>query len=71
ESFELPAIEELLGERLACTHPEEGMLDLPAPVRKPRPRKPSGPQGRGGSRGGGNRGGGSRGGPPRRSGPRR
>jgi len=70
ESFELPAIEELLGERLACTHPEEGMLSLPAPVRKPRPRKPSGPAGRSG--GGGSRGGPSRGGPPRgRSGPRR
>ncbi|MBC8206243.1 MAG: DEAD/DEAH box helicase [Kiritimatiellales bacterium] len=72
ESFELPAIEELLGERLTCTHPEADMLKLPEPVRKPRPRTPSGPQGRGGSRGGGgNRGGGSRGGPPRRSGPRR
>lgn len=64
ESFELPAIEELLGERLACTHPEEGMLNLPDPVRKPRPRKPSGSAGR---RGGPRRGGSSRG----RSGPRR
>ncbi len=69
ESFELPAIEELLGDRLACTHPEEGMLDLPAPVRKPRPRKPSGPPNRSG---GGSRGGPRRSGPPRgRSGPRR
>ncbi len=69
ESFELPAIEELLGERLTCYHPEEGMLQLPDPVRKPRPRKPSGPAGRGG--GGGSRGG-PRSGPPRgRSGPRR
>ena len=60
ESFELPAIEELLGERLPCTQPEEDMLKLPDPVRKPRPRKPSGPPNRGGSRGG-----------PRRSGPPR
>jgi ATP-dependent RNA helicase RhlB len=60
ESFELPAIEELLGEHLTCYHPEDGMLDLPDPVRKPRPRKPSGPPNRGGSRGG-----------PRRSGPPR
>ena len=68
ESFELPAIEELLGERLSCTHPGEGMLDLPDPVRKPRPRRPSGPP----SHGGGGRGGPRRGGPPRgRSGPRR
>ena len=70
ESFDLPAIEELLGERLTCYHPEKGMLDLPAPVRKPRPRTPSGPAGRGG--GGGSRGGPRRSGPPRgRSGPRR
>ncbi len=63
ESFELPAIEELLGERLTCYHPDEGMLHLPDPIRKPRPRRPSGPQGRGGNRGGR---------PPRRnSGPRR
>jgi len=69
ESFELPAIEELLGERLACTHPEEDMLKLPDPVRKPRPRRPSGPQGRGGGSGG--RGGPRRSGPPRgRGGPR-
>jgi len=69
ESFDLPAIEELLGERLGCIQPEESMLKLPAPVRKPRPRKPSGPASRGG---GGSRGGPSRGGPSRgRSGPRR
>ena len=67
ESFELPAIEELLGERLSCTQPEENMLELPEPVRKPRPRKPRDDRrggGRGGSRGGPR--GGSRG--PRRSG---
>jgi ATP-dependent RNA helicase RhlB len=72
ESFELPAIEELLGERLGCTHPEEEMLQLPAPVRKPRPRKPSGPNrsGGGGGRSGPRQGGGSR--PPRgNNGPRR
>ncbi len=70
ESFELPAIEELLGEHLTCYHPEEGMLDLPAPVRKPRPRKPSGPPPNRG--GGGSRGGPRRSGPPRgRAGPRR
>jgi ATP-dependent RNA helicase RhlB len=68
ESFELPAIEELLGERLSCTHPDEEMLKLPEPVRKPRPRKPSGPAGRGG----GGRGGPRRSGPPLgRSGPRK
>lgn len=68
ESFELPAIEELLGERLTCYHPEPDMLQLPAPVRKPRPRTERPPQsgGRGGPRGGGG------GRPPRgRSGPRR
>jgi ATP-dependent RNA helicase RhlB len=66
ESFELPAIEELLGERLSCIQPEEEMLQLPEPVRKPRPRKPSGPsqgRGKGGPRRGG-RPGGSR--PPHR-----
>ena len=70
ESFELPAIEELLGERLSCTQPAADMLNLPEPVRKRRPRMPSKPKGRGGNRsprrGGGNR-------PPRRggSGPRK
>jgi ATP-dependent RNA helicase RhlB len=68
ESFELPAIEELLGERLPCIRPDEGMLDLPEPVRKPRPRAPRPPAGRGG----GSRGGPGRSGPPRgRSGPPR
>ena len=62
ESFELPAIEELLGERLSCTQPEEAMLELPEPVRKPRPRKPSGDRNNRGGRSGGSRGG-SRGGP--------
>jgi ATP-dependent RNA helicase RhlB len=71
ESFELPAIEELLGERLPCVRPEEGMLGLPEPVRKPLPRKPSGKGAtRGGSRGG-NRGNQRGGRPPRRSGSRR
>ncbi len=70
ESFELPAIEELLGERLGCIQPDEGMLDLPEPVRKPRPRKPSGPGGRSNGNRGPRRSGGGR--PPRRSsGPRR
>jgi ATP-dependent RNA helicase RhlB len=65
ESFELPAIEELLGKRLACIQPEEDMLVLPAPVRKAPHRESRPPQGgRGGSRSGGGR-------PPRRSGPRR
>jgi ATP-dependent RNA helicase RhlB len=64
ESFELPAIEELLGKRLPCIQPEEEMLALPPPVRKApfRERAPQG--GRGGSRPGGRP-------PPRRSGPRR
>lgn len=66
ESFELPAIEELLGKRLSCTMPEEEMLVLPEPVRKAPHRASRPPQGgrRGGSRSGGGR-------PPRRSGPRR
>jgi ATP-dependent RNA helicase RhlB len=73
ESFELPAIEELLGERLPCIQPGEGMLTLPEPVRKPRPRMLSGSKGRGGDRRGGSGGGSGGGGrrPPRRSGPRR
>ncbi|MGE4488546.1 MAG: DEAD/DEAH box helicase [Kiritimatiellales bacterium] len=62
ESFELPAIEELLGERLSCTMPEPDMLELPAPVRKAPPRKPQ-PPARGGHSGGRR--------PPRRSGPPR
>ena len=53
ESFELPAIEELLGRRLDCTMPEPEMLNLPEPVRASRARRPSkpdfGPR-RGGSR---------------------
>jgi len=61
ESFELPAIEALLSERLTCTHPAEEMLQLPDPIRKPRPRN-SIPPPRGGNRG-------RR--PPRRKGPRR
>ena len=69
ESFELPAIEELIGERLTCYHAEEEMLKLPAPVRKPRPRSAPAQGGRGGPR---HSGGGGRGGPPRgRGGPRR
>ncbi|QHI69234.1 DEAD/DEAH box helicase [Tichowtungia aerotolerans] len=73
ESFELPAIEELLGERLSCIQPEEGMLELPEPVRKPRPRKPAGPGGRsGGNRGPRRRSGGDGSRPPRRnSGPKK
>jgi ATP-dependent RNA helicase RhlB len=66
ESFELPAIEELLGEHLSCIQPEEEMLQLPEPTRKPRPRKPSGPNRGGGSRGG-PRGGHGGGRPPRRN----
>jgi len=66
ESFELPAIEELLGERLHCIQPKEGMLELPDPVRKAPHRERRPPQG------GGSRGGPRRSGPPRgRSGPRR
>jgi ATP-dependent RNA helicase RhlB len=73
ESFELPAIEELLGERLPCTQPEDDMLVLPEPVRKARPRKPREDRNggsRGGNRGGPRRSGGGSGGggsrPPRR-----
>jgi len=61
ESFELPAIEELLGKRLPCIQPEPGMLELPPPVRKAPYRESRPPQG--GGRGGRP--------PPRRSGPRR
>ena len=65
ESFELPAIEELLGKRLPCIQPEEEMLILPPPVRKVPYRESRPPEGgRGGSRPGGRP-------PPRRSGPRR
>jgi len=72
ESFELPAIEELLGMPLKCTMaPEELLEELPpAPPRKRRPPRRDGPSGGGrrphggGSRGGSRRsGGGSR--PPR------
>ncbi|MFA6174601.1 MAG: DEAD/DEAH box helicase [Kiritimatiellales bacterium] len=65
ESFELPAIEELLGKRLPCIQPEPEMLVLPAPVRKAPFRESRPPQGsRSGSRPGGRP-------PPRRSGPPR
>ncbi len=71
ESFELPAIEKLLGMELKCTMaPEELLEELPpAPPRKRRPPRRDGPHGGGGGRrphgGGGQRrsGGGSR--PPR------
>lgn len=65
ESFELPAIEELLGKHLSCIMPEEEMLVLPPPVRKApfRESRPSQGGGRGFRSGGGQ--------PPRRSGPRR
>ena len=62
ESFELPAIEELIGKRLSCIHPEPDMLLLPAPIRKAPYRESRPPQG-------GNRGGSRP--PPRRSGPPR
>jgi ATP-dependent RNA helicase RhlB len=66
ESFELPAIEELLGKHLPCIMPEPDMLHLPEPVRKAPHRESRPPQGgRGGDRRGGSR-------PPRRDhGPRR
>jgi len=68
ESFELPAIEELLGMPLKCTMPPEELLEElpPAPPRKRRPPR------RDASHGGGRRphGGGSRGGPRRSSGHR-
>ncbi|NOU35275.1 MAG: DEAD/DEAH box helicase [Kiritimatiellaceae bacterium] len=59
ESFELPAIEELLGKRLPCIQPEPEMLILPAPVRKA-PHRESRPPARDGGRSGGRP-------PPRRS----
>jgi ATP-dependent RNA helicase RhlB len=58
ESFELPAIEELIGKRLPCIHPESDMLILPQPIRKAPYRESRPPQG--GSRGGSRP-------PPRRS----
>lgn len=66
ESFELPAIEELIGKRLNCTQPEPDWLELPPPVRKAphRASRPLQSDKRGGSRSGGRP-------PPRRSGPRR
>ena len=64
ESFELPAIEELLGMPLKCTLPPEELLEeLPhAPPRKRRPPRRDGPSGGRSPHGGGSRGG------PRRSG---
>jgi ATP-dependent RNA helicase RhlB len=46
ESFELPKIEELLGQELKCSMPTEEMLEElpPAPPRKHRPRSISGPR---------------------------
>jgi ATP-dependent RNA helicase RhlB len=67
ESFELPAIEELLGKQLPCRQPEESMLELPAPVRKA-PYRESRPPQRGGDRRSGSR---DSGRAPRRSGPPR
>lgn len=60
ESFELPAIEELLGRRLSCIMPEEEMLQLPPPVRKTPFRESRPNSGRDNRRG-----------PPRRNVPRR
>lgn len=79
ESFELPAIEELLGEPLKCEQaPEELLKELPEPKYAERPRpKRSGDSSRprsGGNRGGGQRRGGNRsggGGRPRGGQPRR
>ena len=47
ESFELPAIEELLGMELKCTMPPEELLEElpPAPPRKRRPPRRDGPSG--------------------------
>lgn len=57
ESFELPAIEELLGEQLACERPTEEMLkELPAPTPLPKEARPR----QDGDRRSGNRSGGSR-----------
>ena len=41
DSFYIPAIEELIGNELPCTHPDEGWL-APLPPRKKRPSKPKG-----------------------------
>jgi len=71
ESFELPAIEELLGLPLKCTMPPEELLEElpPAPPRKRRPPRRDGPHGGGGGRrphgGGGQRRSGGGGRPPR------
>jgi ATP-dependent RNA helicase RhlB len=67
ESFELPAIEELLGMELKCTMaPEELLEELPhAPPRKRRPPRRDGPRSGGGRPPRRNSGGGNR--PPRRS----
>ncbi|VGO22566.1 DEAD/DEAH box helicase [Pontiella sulfatireligans] len=52
ESFELPAIEELLGMELKCTMPPEELLEElpPAPPRKRRPRPEGGASRHGGGR---------------------
>ena len=35
DSFLLPAIEEKLGQKLECTHPEEGLLETPPAFSRP------------------------------------
>ena len=69
-AFELPSIEEYIGNSLQCTQPEEKMLEAPEVVREAPKRKPqkqrsrSGGGGHRGNRGGGykgNRGGGYKG----------
>ncbi len=69
ESFELPAIEELLGMELKCTMPPEELLEElpPAPPRKRRPpRRDGGSHGGRRPQGGGQRRSGGSGGRPRR-----
>ena len=70
ESFELPAIEELLGMELKCTMPPQELLEElpPAPPRKRRPPRRDGDSrgGRRPSQGGGQRRSGGQGGRPRR-----
>jgi ATP-dependent RNA helicase RhlB len=70
ESFELPAIEELLGMELKCTMPPQELLEElpPAPPRKRRPPRRDGDSrgGRRPSQGGGQRRSRGQGGRPRR-----
>ena len=41
DSFQLPDIEEFIGEKLSCNHPDPSWLELPAPSRAAKKREPA------------------------------